>query len=242
MGIEAFAEAAAASAPGFHVTAIEDMRFEAAFKLFRDEPRTARVHALAVRRGDALLAECKLIGSRVLPGRAEAQDTVHFSGRVELQRSPLAPREGALPDLSRPADMTAEEIYRFYFHGPAYRVLEAVWVDGDRAVGRMASSLPPNHTPEGAPTLAMPRLIELCFQTAGIWEQRATGRLALPRGIDRVELLTHVDDGASVLAVTRAVGDAFDAEVIDDRGRVVLSLRGYRTVALPAGAGMNEAR
>ena len=61
-----------------------------------------------------------------------------------------------------------------------------MWRDGDRVVGRMARGLPPDHLPAERPTRIAPRLIELCFQTAGIWEMGATGRLALPQHIEPV--------------------------------------------------------
>ena len=43
--------------------------------------------------------------------------------------------------------------------------------------------------------VATPRLIELCFQTAGIWELGTTGRMALPSHIDRVELFGSPPNG-----------------------------------------------
>jgi hypothetical protein len=242
MGMEAFAEVAAAAAPGWHVVGIEDMRFDAPFKLYRDEPRRAVVRAVVRRAGDGLLAECQLIGTRLLSGRAEAQETVHFTGRVRLARDVAAPRTGALPGETRAPDAVAADIYRFYFHGPAYRVLDGVWTEGGRAVGRMSATLPPNHAPEGAPTVLEPRLLELIFQTAGIWEERATGRLALPQRVGRVDLFARAAGSAELYAVTHAAGEGFDAEVRDETGRVILALSGYRTVALPAAALTSEAQ
>ena len=50
MGIEAFAEAAKAMAPDWHVASIEDMSFLAPFKFYRHEPRTLTVEAAFHRR------------------------------------------------------------------------------------------------------------------------------------------------------------------------------------------------
>ena len=74
----------------------------------------------------------------------------------------------------------AAQIYRIYFHGPAYQVLERAWWDGEHIIGEMAEKLPDNHQPPEQPTLMLPRLIELCFQTAGIWEMGTTSRMGLP--------------------------------------------------------------
>ncbi len=86
MGIEAFAEAAAALVPGFRVAAVEDVDFLAPFKFYRDEPRTVRVEAILRPAGDGVEAECRLVGRRTLPGQAEPQETVHFRARVRLER------------------------------------------------------------------------------------------------------------------------------------------------------------
>ena len=79
----------------------------------------------------------------------------------------------------------ANDIYRIYFHGPAYRVMESAWRSGDGVAGRLAEQLPPDHQPAAAATLMEPRLIELCFQTAGIGQLGKDGRMALPLHVDR---------------------------------------------------------
>ena len=86
MGIEAFAEAARLLAPGWAVTAIEDVEFLAPFKWYRDEPRRVEVVVRAVADGDRLVATCRLDGRRTLAGQPE-QVTTHFTGRVVLGRT-----------------------------------------------------------------------------------------------------------------------------------------------------------
>ena len=49
-------------------------------------------------------------------------------------------------------------------------MLGRAWREGVRIVGQMAKGLPDQHQPPDLPTLVAPRLIELCFQTAGLWE------------------------------------------------------------------------
>ena len=64
----------------------------------------------------------------------------------------------------------AEAVYAIYFHGPAYQVLESVWRDGDAVVGRLSHDLPTDREPSDATIVTPPRLVELCFQTAGVRE------------------------------------------------------------------------
>ena len=93
--------------------------------------------------------------------------------------------------------------------------------------------------PSELPTLMAPRLIELCFQTAGVWEMGAQGRMGLPQHIDRVSssplLLAPEFADARLYAVVTPDPDrgSFDAEVVDAKGNRYLHLSGYRTVAVP---------
>ena len=59
--------------------------------------------------------------------------------------------------------------------------------------------------------------------------------MALPQRIAAVELLAPPADDRAALRRGDAAATAhgFDADVVDADGRVVLRLRGYRTVALP---------
>jgi hypothetical protein len=126
-----------------------------------------------------------------------------------------------------------------YFHGPAYQVVSAAWRAGDGAVAQFAADLPANHVPEDQPTQAAPRLIELCFQAAGLWEAGRDGRLALPTHVDRVIVLDPSGEAAAqssgpLVATARpADGGGFDCVVTDSTGGVAVRLMGYRTIALP---------
>ena len=236
MGIEAFAEVAAASAIGWTAVAVEDIAFLAPCKFFRDEPRTLELTARPRRVGDDLLADCRLLARRSLANQPE-QVTTHFTGRVRLARAAAPPRTADPAGKASGTVLGAQEIYRIYFHGPAYQVVDSAWRDGDRVVGLLADNLPPNHSPHGAPLLVEPRLIELCFQTAGILELGTTGRLALPLRVGRV-VLFPVDDPVGrwrAVVTPRGDGRGVDAVVVDDLGHVRLSLEAYETIALPGG-------
>jgi hypothetical protein len=130
------------------------------------------------------------------------------------------------------------EIYATYFHGPAYRVIERAWTDGPCMVGQLAAPLPPDHVPVEAPLVMAPRLIELCFQTAGIRDLQA-GRLALPQHVRRVSVLAGAEEAApplqAVVGPPPEDGTGVDVDVVAADGRIVVRLEGYRTVALPGG-------
>jgi hypothetical protein len=237
MGIEAFAEAAQSLLPGLHVEAVEEMNFLAPFKFYRNEPRTLTIRAMLSARGEAVVADCRLDGFRSLPNQAAPQATTHFTGRVRLTKQASATEIARAPGAPSASIIAAADIYRLYFHGPAYQVLDRAWWDGNRMVGQMAAGLPFNHEPPEQLTILEPRLIELCFQTAGIWEMIVERRMGLPQHVDRVSVWHAPDlaEGPLYALVTPNPRDgSFDAEVVDKAGNRYVYLTGYRTVAIPA--------
>ncbi len=234
MGIEAFAEAARHLLPDWHIAAVENIDFRAPFKFYKQEPRTLTVEAIIHQENSDLVANCRLIGRRTLPNHPEPQTTVHFTGWVRLTKTPAAVISGPTVKLSEQT-ISGADIYRLYFHGPAYQVLERASWDGHRMIGLMAKNLPDNHQPVNLPTQMSPRLVELCFQTAGLWEIATQGRMGLPLHVDQVS--THRDPPADkrlyAVVTPDPVHEAFDARVLDETGAEYVHLRGYRTVATP---------
>ena len=81
-----------------------------------------------------------------------------------------------------------------------------------------------------------PRLIELCFQTAGLWEMSVQDRFGLPLAVRQVSLLRapELAEGPLYAVVTPHPDQkAFDAEVVDTKGNCYVQLSGYRTAAMP---------
>ncbi len=242
MGMEAFAEVSRLLVPEAYVIAVEDVDFAAPLKFYRDQPRTIILSARIRPEGDDLVADCKLEADRVLPGSETPQRTVHFTGSVRMsltrprKRKPKATEAIAVPEGA--AVLTPEDVYRLYFHGPAYQVVGEAWPRGGGAAGRYAANLPAGHDPGSGPTVLDPRLVELCFQVAGLWEAGTEGRLALPAHVDRLELLGHPKDETATpvaFAVPSEEPGRFDCQVHEGSGAVLLRLSGYRTVAMPGG-------
>ncbi|MGE5695920.1 MAG: SDR family NAD(P)-dependent oxidoreductase [Candidatus Sericytochromatia bacterium] len=230
MGIEAFAEAARVLAPDWHVAAVENVDFRAPLKFYRDEPRTITVTALLHPDGDDLVADCRLSAERKIPGTDEPQRTVHFTGSVRLTADPPS-----LDTNSAAAEghsiLVPEQVYRLYFHGPAYQVVGSAWKDDDGAAARFAEDLPPQ---VDGPVLTGPRLVELCFQAVGLLEAGTDGHLALPLHVGAVRLNGQPTEQDGLVATVRRDGSGgFDCVVHDVDGNTVVRLDAYRTIALP---------
>ena len=131
----------------------------------------------------------------------------------------------------------AKDIYQLYFHGPAFQVLEGVQRSGETVLGKLHRDTPAI-TAEGEELVSTPVLVELCMQTAGIWEAGSTGTLALPSSIGELRLYHITPNGQPIFAAVTPNHDAegeltFNAAVVDAKGRVYLELDNYRTSPLP---------
>ncbi len=240
MGIESFAEAAALILPGWHVADVEHVEFQAPFKFYRDEPRALELRV--VLRPDAadVVADCRLQGSRTLPGQSAPQKTTHFTARVRLTPRACGALHEHAPKPRAAKSVGPEDIYRVYFHGPSYRVLEGAWRENGEAVGLLAAGLPADHTPVESALVMAPRLIELCFQTAGVLEMGTRGRMGLPLQVSKIAVLRAPEDanGERLFALVKpAAGGShgYDARVVDEDGNVYVDMTGYTTVELPGG-------
>jgi hypothetical protein len=238
MGMESFAEAAAMLAPeGYRVGAVEDVDFLAPVKFFRDEPRTVTVTAAAspAAEGSDLIVHCTLTAERTLPGQDKPTKTTHFTGRVRLTTDPVEAETEKVKTKPEGTPLSSDDVYAFYFHGPAYQVVGEAWRKGVGSMTRLTDPLPDNHTPADLPLEIAPRLAELCFQTAGLWEAGTEHRMALPTRVGRLRVLR---DPATVdgplFALARPAGPSrFDCAVIDGRGSVVVRMDGYESIVLP---------
>jgi hypothetical protein len=245
MGIEAFAEAASCLLPEWHVQSVEEVSYEAPFKFYRSQPRTVTVEARIRPHAEDLVADCRLVGKRTLPTQKEPQVVLYFTARVRLSKEPRKPAMVPPPGSPTGSVVESGDIYRLYFHGPAYQVVEKAWWNGKQIVGLMSNSLPGNHQPAGQPTVVAPRLIELCFQTAGVWEMGVLERMGLPRGIDHVALQNPTEtteERLYAVVIPDQEHGSFDAEVVDSKGNRYLQLRGYRSVPVPTAVNAEDVK
>jgi hypothetical protein len=236
MGIEAMAEAATLLYPERVVGSVEDVHFEVPFKFYRGEARTVTVRVSLGTEGDSIIADCRLEGSRALHGRSRPEVTSHFRSRVRLiAEAPDETERREIDVESAATKLQASDIYKVYFHGPAYQVVETSWRHGDELIGLYAGNLPANHIPAERATVVEPRWIELCFQTAGILELAEQSRMGLPYRIREVKIHQPLETvrGRVIAAVTSGRDGTFQAQLLDERGDVTMTVSGYQTMALP---------
>jgi hypothetical protein len=201
-------------------------------KFYHDEPRTLMLSALVRPDGTGLVADCALRASRILPGDDAPRWTTHFTGRVRLAASPPAATRDETPTARGAVFAGHDDIYRVFFHGPAYQVIDEAWHSDGDAIARLADRLPPAHIPP-ARTVTEPRLAEACLQAAGLWEVGHAGRMALPAHADLISVLRSPEPGGQLFAVAHPGPGGFDCRIVDASGNVLVRVDGYRTAQLP---------
>lgn len=246
MGTEAFGQLATALAPNHHVAAVFDEQFHAPFKFYRMEKQTLYLNGIVSPLGNGnLIARAALNSVRDLgqPG-LPPQEKLHFTARVMLSDKIDRPAIDFTPPAAETLPITTPAIYGVYFHGPAYQVLERAGVEGDTAIGLMTADLPPNTSPDDAASIMAPRLVELCFQTAGVWDIQTNGTMALPLQLESVTAYRQPAgaNGRRLYALVTALdgGETYHALVVDEAGEVYVDLKGYRTITLPGSVAFDE--
>jgi NAD(P)-dependent dehydrogenase (short-subunit alcohol dehydrogenase family) len=248
MGLELFAQAATLLTQRSRVEAMENVEFAAPLKFYRNEPRTAVIGVVLLRDLQGRLrARCTLQSSQTLAGGL-VQEKQHFSADVLLAEPPSSVastpvRPGATPagvQESPSATIDRNDIYRVYFHGPAYQVLARVDRRSDgEVIGLWSDAVPPDRSEPSRSWLFAPRLIELCFQTAGVYEIGRTGHMGLPAGAAVVRVHASPPIGVALRAEVRPLVSSseltFDAVVRGSDGVVYAELERYRTSEVPGG-------
>ena len=122
------------------------------------------------------------------PGRAASNDALHRSRAADEAGARSGDRAGAeltgrIASSKPPISIASTST------GPRTRSWSGRGGTESRIVGLMAKNLPTTISRPSCRLLMAPRLIELCFQTAGLWEMGVQGRMGLPQHIDRVSLL-----------------------------------------------------
>ncbi len=251
MGIEGFSVAAqhvasvlGAKKGSFKTASLEDIRFMAPFKFYRNEPRQVTWKARVHREKTGLVAYVVLQSTHAL--RMQPEETIqHFSGKVHLvpTNEPLGAGLVEPPHWNSEKSVKKEDIYRLYFHGPAFQVLEGVERTNGTVVGKLQTGLP-SFTANKQNLVSLPLLVELCLQTAGVYEIGATGALSLPQSIGSLtlhQLAMGVEDLFAEVYPKRDTDGRvyFDARVVDGKGTVYLEMHRYQTSSMPYAADKN---
>ncbi|MEN9787039.1 MAG: hypothetical protein RLZZ299_2303 [Pseudomonadota bacterium] len=222
IGLEWMLAAARLVRPSARFGAAEDVRFLAPLKVHRDGTVDVDVRA----EPDGVTHVRCVVRSRRTGATGRVLEVEHYTARFPVESS-------AVPDLlGRPAwpeeRLLRRDIYRRFFHGPAFQVLEgteAVADDGLIAGGRVL------HAPIAEGLIGTPLVLEAAFQAAGLHRMVVAGVLALPSSIERVVRVRDATDGEPLRLCAWRRGELYDVDVLGAEGPVLL-VRGFRMADL----------
>ncbi len=171
-----------------------------------------------------------------------AGEHVHFSGAA--RPLPAAPPAVDLAGWRRELAAEALPVRDCYTRfealgvsfGPAHRVLQEVYRQGDRVLARL-------RRPAAAATLETyflhPSLADGALQAAGLLSDAGEG-LALPFALQRLDL--HAPCGEQMWALARRRGSVTDIDLLDDEGRLCARFSGLSARAVARHRGPDQPR
>ena len=236
MGIETFVETATALG-GKVPQGLKDVHFFLPIKLLRNRPQAVRVIGKNENGEISMEIESDFINSKgIKMGNTRRHFTAKSleSGFVSTWNEvkdtiKLDPQ--ALPQISK------EEIYKKYFHGPSFQVLGGI-LKVDQAGSLAIYNTPPQpQWLDGQKTLlANPMLIEAAFQCCGFRDMAIENKMTLPDGIREVAVF-HREVPPQQLYLygcfkgyTADGKTLHDAYVFDDKGNVWVEIHGYQAI------------
>jgi hypothetical protein len=167
-------------------------------------------------------------------GSAQVTPAMIEKELARIERAVEPPSSPRFETGARLGRVSRNDLYRVYFHDASFRVLQGTEVarGGKALIGTLAPELPALFKMPGARALTAPRLLELCFQTAGVIEIGSARKLGLPSSTEEVRVHDGADDAAPRFAevgVTReGAALRFDAVVRDEAGAALLGPRAVR--------------
>ena len=236
MGIETFMEAAAA-ASGKAPAGLEDVRFMLPIKLLRNKPQKVKITAEKTAPGKLDMAiESDFLNPQ---GIKLGNPRKHFAARtVDSADSKWAtvvkPNLGTLP--APVAD--SEQIYKVYFHGPSFQVLESVLAIDDQRVLAVYKRPAVYQWKDGGKRdlLAYPMLIEAAFQACGYRDLHRDNVMALPDNVGRVLVYNHGEapEKLFILGIYKGKDEMgksiYDAFVFGGDNKLWVELEDYRMI------------
>ena len=236
MGIETFVETATALG-GTVPQGLKDVHFYLPIKLLRNRPQAVRVIGKEENGDISMEIESDFINSKgVKMGNTRRHFTAHAlqSGFVSTWNEV---KDQIHLDVNAAPQITKEEIYKKYFHGPSFQVLGGILrADKDSSLA-VYNTTPRPQWNDGAKTLlANPMLIEAAFQCCGFRDMAIDNKMTLPDGIKELAVFKREVPPQKLYLYGRFKGltadgkTLHDAYVFDDQGQVWLEIHGYQAI------------
>jgi len=233
MGVETFVETGE-KLLGEMLAGLEDVQFALPIKLLRGKPQQVRVSGTKDSHGRVSM---KIESDFINPhGVKMGNPRTHFTAH-KLEEFESAWRNVSTPEITPDMKPVAvkEEIYKQYFHGPSFQVLDSVLsVEPDQIFAVYKKPAAPLWGDGVSRKLsAYPMIIEALFQTCGYRDLHYDKKTALPDSIDKLLIAGEGEapEKLYLLAVfkgkTLDSKSIYDAYAYDEGGRLWIELQNF---------------
>jgi NAD(P)-dependent dehydrogenase (short-subunit alcohol dehydrogenase family)/3-hydroxymyristoyl/3-hydroxydecanoyl-(acyl carrier protein) dehydratase len=238
MGLETFAEAAAL-VTGAAPKALTNVRFAVPIKLLRSKAADVRIKAAAAGDGVEMRIESDFVSPK---GLRLGQTRTHFSASSAPDASSAwtQDKRPVLPK-SKKYKADAPAIYKTYFHGPSFQVLDGV-VSVDKTSVLAVFKRPQAPLWKGAAQKLVfhPLVFEALFQACGWRDIQFDRTMALPDAIGAAIVYDHEPQDPETLYLygefkgrTEDGRSLYDAWAFDQDFNLHAELRGYAMIPTP---------
>ena len=234
MGIEAMIEHTQVIT-GSTVSMVHDVQFMLPIKLHKDNP------AILVSEFNPSESKTSLYTLFTLPNN-EKQKKLHFSAKmVTGKKQGTYPYHNGLDESNIDFGktlITNDEIYRIYFHGPGFQVLDCVIDKGDSWIlGKFNMPSVPLFSEESKfnrdSLVSTPLTVEAGFQLAGMLDIVDYQTSSLPAGIDLLIFYENLQPPYFISAVRTKRTERisyYNVQVLDKDRRLIIEMRGFQMI------------
>jgi NAD(P)-dependent dehydrogenase (short-subunit alcohol dehydrogenase family)/3-hydroxymyristoyl/3-hydroxydecanoyl-(acyl carrier protein) dehydratase len=239
MGLETFAETSAA-VTGKPPDALTEVRFAVPIKLLRSKPAEVRIKAVSSENGVEMRLESDFISPK---GLRLGQTRTHFKA-VSASDVPSAWTPDMRPALpkSKKYKTEAPVIYKTYFHGPSFQVLDGILsLDKSSVLAVFKRPAAPLWKGNTHPKMIFhPLVFEALFQACGWRDIQFDRSMALPDAVGAAIVYDHEPVDPETLFLygvfkgrTEDNRSLYDAWAFDADYRLVAEIRDYAMIPTP---------
>jgi phosphopantetheine--protein transferase-like protein len=240
-GMEMMRAAAALLDPRTADAMFENVRFVSPLKIFKDEPFLAEVEVVRLGGG---AEDQRTYYARIFSWFVDRNGKKVGSARLHHECRLAVGKAGPSPSLEvsqwkESIWIADQDIYSVFFHGPGFRFLDQVSIEGNGKGVRFRYK-------DTAERMTMftdifPSVVEAAFQAAAVFGVESHGIMALPTGIKMAQVHSTDSqpwDGELIPTENSKEGlegrtvIKFDGVIRDRQGRVAISLKGVEIVEL----------
>ena len=225
---------------------VEALEFVRPIKLFKNEKLEIE---LEVTRVDTAQDEpmlhaqiCSWVTDK--QGNKVGERRVHHRARLRKASSPPPRKDTVSSTLPRNGIFIHHsDIYKVFFHGPAFRFLDHVFLD--EAASQATFGFMNTAQQDSMFQTHGPAALESCFQACAAYAIETQGVMALPVGVERLDILSPAGSPAVGRLTFKGVAEdpatgrrrfLFDAAVVDERNQLIIEAAGISMIEIPGDA------